>query len=271
MATTAEQIAAIRQSLYGTNTGGSGAPPALPPVKDDPAVTQARALQAKYLDDLQAARLDHRPTDIDRASNVVRVWKAAAAKLAELAADLHARRVARIEWIEKQLPVGPGIAADATAADRAVLVTAFNAALEKARASSREQRLKMLDDAERFGDDVTRRAVLTASIDDSQWDVVNRWTGVASPETGDLIKEWMHLRKLFTGQDTTDHGFQWQAFRALPRPPEWHDLPRLVQAHNQQVQNHNRSQSQVRNGQTRSDLIDLGDLLTPPPGYRGIA
>lgn len=242
------------------------APAPLAPVRDDPAFIEAQALQTEYANAAQAARQDFNATDIARATRVVKLWKTVVTRMVELRQDLNARRRARIEWIETQLPVGPGITAGTTAADRVVLLAAFNNAHDKAKHAAQDDRETMLANAERFGDDVTRRAVLTAAIDDSQWPLVDGWAAKHATETGALLVEWRDLRSLVAGMPSTDALFASQAFRTPQRPTEWHTLLPMVQAHNAAAIEHNRSPG--RGNAPARPIIDLGDLLTPPTGLR---
>lgn len=241
-------------------------PPPLPPVREDPAWLEAQTVADQYTHDAQAARQDHTLTDIARAQRIAVAWKTTVDRISQLRADLFTRRRARVEWIETQLPVGPGIIPGTSPADRTVLMTSFTAAYDKARQANSDQRERMLADAQRFDDDTTRRAVLTAAIDDSQWPLVDGWAAQHATATAALLTEWRELRDLLHGTGGTDGIFTSRGFQPPQRPGEWFELPRLVAAHNAAAIEHNRSPG--RGNAPARPIIDLGDLLTPPTGLR---
>lgn len=255
--TTAGQDQAVR-NLARMVRATQAAPAPLPLVREDPSIVAGYEVQNQYTAAAQAARAAFGLTDIQRAEGILRAWKTASDQLAVLYRDLQQRRHTRAEWIEAQLPIGPGIPADASDADRAVLMSAFNTARAVAGAATADQRTRMLNDAERFGDDVTKRAVLTTSIDDNQWDLVDRWAEMHSPETGALLKEWVALQEALDGRGF-DHAWVRQALHQPRRPAEYHELPRLISAHNAQVLAFN--QSRNRGNAPAQDLIALDSTL----------
>lgn len=262
--TTPEQNASLQALLGYLNLTPTkpAEPPQLPPINEDPAILAGQEIQRVYSGEMQAARQDHTRTEIQRAEAVLRVWKTNNDRLAELYQDLQTRRTARADWIEQQLPIGPGIPTDTTRADKAVLQAAFNTALTAARAANDNQLADMLADAERFDDDTKRRAVFTAAIDQSRWNIINAWTQTHAPDTGALLTEWKGLKSDIAGRSISSSGWVWQSFRQIPRPSEIDTYPRLVEMHNRGVQAHN-SLFQVRNGQApkRTDIINIDTSL----------
>lgn len=216
------------------------APPKLPEVNADPAILEGQAIGTQYVLDAGTARADFSATDIDRARRVVAVWNAANTRRAQLYQDLQKRREARADWIETQLPIGPGISDDASPADRTVLQQAFNAALGKARNSTSAERRKLLADGARFGDDAQIRGTFTACFDDSATDVIDEWLATSAPETGALLEEWRILVNQLAGQGF-DNLWVNQALSQIPKPQEVFDLPGMVNAYNVAALAYNRS------------------------------
>lgn len=196
----------------------------LPPTREDPAIERGYALQSAYTDAVAAARMDTRASDLAIAENLQRIHDDTVQQLVAARDDYDLRRRARVADLEQVIPVGPNIPDDVDPADAAVLHSAFRTALTAARDADRDGRLAMLLDAERFGDDVQLRAVLTAAVDDSQQDIVDRWAA-RHPELLPQLRELVELR--------TDHMYAlWraQAFTIPPLPPEVADLPQLQAA-----------------------------------------
>lgn len=242
----------------GTLTG----PAPLPDVREDPTYTQALAAKEQYTATAAQARNDSLQHPALRAAGVVKAYESCIQTLATLHADLESRRRARQEWIETQLPIGPGIATGTSPADRTVLLAAFSAALTKAREASPDERGAMLDDAERFGDEAARRAVFTASYDVSDWKLLDRWINTHSPATRGLVDEWRTLQNLLLGYTgEMQVRFEQQAFSQPPKPSEVYELPNLVTTYNNSVREYNGSVP-VRNGRAAARaVLDVGDLM----------
>ncbi|WP_433361927.1 hypothetical protein ACQPZX_29400 [Actinoplanes sp. CA-142083] len=254
-------LAAILTRLRGD--GSLTGPAPLPDVREDRSYTQALAAKETYTAAAAQARNDSLQHPAVRAAAVVKAYNACIQTLATLHEDLESRRRTRQEWIETQLPIGPGIAPGTTPADRTVLLAAFNAALAKARETGTAGRASMLADAERFGDEAVRRAVFTASYDVSEWQLLDRWIDSHSPATRGLVDEWRTLQNLLLGYTgEMQLRFEQMAFAQPPKPSEVYELPRLVETFNATVRAHNGSQA-VRSGQARAqNILDLGQLLT---------
>lgn len=235
----------------------------LPPVKDDPAIQAGRTIQAAYPLALGQARALTNVTDIDRARTINRIWRQTITDLVSAAADLHQRRTDRLAALEEQLPVGTGIPNTTTPADKAVLMTAWNNAIAAAREATEEQREAMIRDAQRFGDTTTLRATLTVAVDESQWNVINRWAGANDPDTKTLFEEWQTLRTTIAG-NSWDSLWEAQALGLPPQPEESKQLRNLVTTHNAGVQAFNASKATYQHPQA---LIQLDEGETTPGPY----
>ncbi|MFI5495285.1 hypothetical protein [Actinoplanes sp. NPDC051859] len=232
-------------------------------IRDDPSWAAAEQARQRYDQAVIAARNDSTTSRIGAAAAVTRAHRAATAAISAARQDLRGRRQARLEWLDEQLPLGPGVPIGATAADRAVLQAGFTAALALARTASPAARQKMLAEAERFGDDLTRRAVFTAALDTSDHKTLESWTQQYAPQTGAHLEERKQLRMLQDGYTgSTEYLFERQGFVVPPVPDEATELPRLVDEHNKAVYAHNLSK--VRSpGWTARQPVDLETLLNP--------
>lgn len=201
----------------------------LPPTKDDPSVVRGRALQAEYLSKLGALRSDHLITDLVRARQIDAVWRSTCKELGAAYEDLQARRQARLVDLESQVPTGPGIEDDATAADEAVLMSAFRAALGQARNASNEELTRLLEDAVRFGDDILKRAIITVVTEEGRgMSVLKAEVLALTPGTQAALEEIGQLREDLAGRH---NGWVWQSLSAPRQPEESTRLPDLEAMH----------------------------------------
>ncbi|MEV4752155.1 hypothetical protein AB0K21_37845 [Streptosporangium sp. NPDC049248] len=209
-------------------------PPApMGPAQHDPAITAAQTLQESYGARLDAIRNDFNLSDLAKAEAVVAAHEQHGAELEKLAGDLQERRTARLAYLQGQIPNGPGVPADATPADAAVMTTAFRAALSEARTASPEQRGQMLADALRFGDEPALRAVLTAAADVGQVKLIDAWAQAAGKT--EVLAEMRALREEIEGRGP-GRAWAFQAFQAARRPDEMFTLPGLRTAAERQAQ-----------------------------------
>lgn len=143
-----------------------------------------------------------------------------------------ARRQARLAELESLVPVGPGIPEGTSPADRAVLMTAFRAALDSARNADRKGLQALLADAERYGDDSMRRAVLTHAMDTGEVGIVQSWTDRNTDQAG-AMNEVAQLRGVLDGHG---HGSRWdyKDFNPVAVPQEALDWPRIADNPNAQ-------------------------------------
>lgn len=255
-----DALAQLLARIRGDGTVAGPAP--LPDVREDPTYKQAEQAKATYVADAAAARNNNLAHPAIRAAGVVKAYNTVVQTLATLHEDLENRRRARRDWIETQLPLGPGIAAGTSPADAVVLRAAFNAALTKAREADAGGREAMLADAERFGDEPARRAVFTASYDRSEWQLLDRWIESHSPGTRALVDEWRLLQNLLRGYTgEMQVRFQGMAFSMPPRPSEAYDLPQLVAAYNASVREHNGGVAVSRGMAQAQSILDVAQLL----------
>lgn len=209
----------------------------LPDIQSDPAFLAAQTAAAEFTVSAQAVRANFQATPLMQAQTIATNWEAANAAIGRAWADLNARRQARLTALESLIPVGPNIPADASPADAALLHQLFRQALDQARAQTEggnsDAGLRaMLVDAERFGDDTLRRAVMTAAVDSNQPRLINDWAAQAglSAELAELIG----LRAALAGQaDLTTQLFQRQVFLPIRKPAEVDQLPGLLKTDQQ--------------------------------------
>jgi len=219
----------------------------LPPPEQDPAITEAIQIKDTFTQTVQALRMNTTLTDLQVAQQVVTAWTAANDRIADLYNDLQARRQARITMLEQTVPVGPGIPADASPADAAVMQQAFRAALAQAR-EAMPQRANtgssiipvkrntldgMLADAEAFDDDTLRRAVLTAAVENGTVHLIRSWA--AQRGLSDQLDELAQLQEAITGRGLAG---MWviKAFTPIPKPEEVWKLPDLEAAAQAQIE-----------------------------------
>lgn len=204
------------------------APEPMPTHDQDPDIAAARQAQAAYLAAAQEARSSYRLSDLAKAEAVDTAYTAYLTALQAAWGRLTERRRARLEHLEQLVPIGPGIPADATPADRAVLMAAFRTAHEKALGTDRVGRVRMLQDAERWDDDAARRGALSAIVDSSDWHTIRDWATHHLTTSG-YVDEVVSLRNMLAGSstDVTDR-FARQACSAVRPPQEVQHLPQLI-------------------------------------------
>jgi hypothetical protein len=199
----------------------------LPPMAKDPAITGGAQVRRAFTAQAAKIRGDSNLSDIAKAQGISDLWDASNAELARLYQDLQSRRRARLAVLEKLVPVGPNIPADASPADATVLRQAFRAALTEARDASPDRKIELLADAEKFDDDNLRRAVITAAFEQSQTQVLQRWTD--SMGLTDRLDEMFELQKALIGRGFSNL-YVTQALSKIPQPDEASALPSLIAA-----------------------------------------
>lgn len=205
----------------------------LPAVRDDPSIAEGRQVKAQYLDQVQEIRYDFRATDLDKAQRLRAAWEQTTQRLSDLYADFIGRRRARLEEIQAQMPFGPNIPANASPADTVVLQQAWRVGLDRARRAKGKERRDMLADAERFDDDMMRRALLTTYADEGRADIIDEWAENRGPDTASMVAEWRSLQGAVNGQGF-DHLWVTQALAHPGRPPEIVNIPVLTAARDAQ-------------------------------------
>lgn len=248
----------------------------MPPMAEDPAVLAGQQLQRDYPIRASALRGDFTIGDIERSRRIVINWEQATAALAAYQSDLQARRRARLDAVASAVPMGPAIAEDASQADEQVIMSAWRAALAAARDTDSAGRARMLDDAERFMDEVGLRAALTAAYDLGEVELLDAWADRQDPAMKAGIVEWRKLSATLAGNDAEDSTWRMAAFMALPKPAEASALPGMVNTWNAATVAHNRGAGRGVNAPAR-DVYDVVDLLTLKPSdtwftpYPGVA
>lgn len=192
----------------------------LPPLAEDPDFIEAQAVRKTYEQHLVKIRGDRTLSSLGRAEAITAAWTAAGLRLDELAQSLRRRRRARLEDLESQAPVGPGISASTSPADKAVLFTSWRTALGTARDADWDDLPKLVDDAVRFGDDMLARAALTAAMETRP----RNTEAIAKFDAGypgllDILSEAASIETFLTGA-STDTLWERQVFRRLDRPAE---------------------------------------------------
>jgi hypothetical protein len=202
-------------------------PAPLPHPNDDPDHIAARASQQTFTEAAKKAR-ETNGSDLFVAEKVAALYETHKKEVRGAWESICQRRRDRLEYLETLVPVGPGIPAGTSAADKAVLMQAFRTALEKAREGTAAKRAELLNEAERFDDDAMRRAVLTTALDNSELKLIGQWTAI-NTDQADYLDEVRDLREIIAGWG---HRHLWdsQDFHPLPIPQEVTELPRLQAA-----------------------------------------
>jgi hypothetical protein len=166
----------------------------LPPINEDPAIVAGFEAKTSYQGQLAALRANRDTSDGYKAEKIAELYGQVTAQLDQLNEDFNKRRLARWEHLHTLVPTGPDIAEDTSPADRAVLLTAWSNAVEKARAAHPDELAKAYDDARRWGDDLTARAIfVVAQSEGRSRDVVQRYKA-DHPEVGAALAEIEDLR-----------------------------------------------------------------------------
>lgn len=212
----------------------------LPPITADPAAVAAENARNDFFAAAQSIRRDIGINALQEAEQINEAWTAANAELVRLFADLQARRQARLEVVERTVPLGPPVTDDTTPADRIVIMQAWRAALSTARqavaaslASPEDKRWgntleAMLDDSERFDDEVQRRAVLTAAYEQGRTNLIRSWTDMRGLTA--QLNEVTELQNAIAGRGAPWNGWNYTLFHPIETPPEVANLPQLQAA-----------------------------------------
>jgi hypothetical protein len=207
-------------------------PKPLPPLAQDPDFQEAQALRSAYQAKLVSIRDDRSLSQLGVAEAVAAAWTTASNRLDELAASLRSRRRARLEYLEASVPMGPGIDAKLSPADKAVLFTSWRTSLATARAAEWDDLPRLVDDAVRFGDDMLARAALTAALETrpQQTDAIAKFdagypgllatiteiTDLENALTHDVaFPDWLWERQVFTPLDKPAEVDSVETLRAL--------------------------------------------------------
>lgn len=193
-------------------------PEPLPHPHEDPDHLAARASKREFTDRAQNIRQDPRASDLAKAEDIAAAYEQHVTETAAAYQRITDRRRERLAYLESLVPVGPGIPNDASPADKAVLMTAWRSNLTAARDTDRAGRVALLADAEKYDDDLMRRAVLTTVLEIGEMDTLHTWSQV-HVDVADYLKEVAALRGALAGRY---HDAPWdsQDFRPLRQPPE---------------------------------------------------
>ncbi|MFD3503730.1 hypothetical protein [Streptomyces sp. NPDC058678] len=201
-------------------------PAPMPHPNEDVDHLAARTSKTTFVEQADPIRSNHDASARWKAQQVSDLYDVHVREITEAYERLTARRRERLAHLESLVPVGAGIAEDATPADKAVLMTAFRVAWKEAQATDRAGRMRMLAEAERFGDDAQRRAVLTFAVDHGEVDTVRAWTDFHLEEKG-MVDEAQSLREVLAGRGP-NRGFERQDFTPVPKPQEAYDWPLIA-------------------------------------------
>jgi hypothetical protein len=207
-------------------TPTSTEPAPMPHPNDDPDFAAARQAPVDYAAALAEVRGNPRISDLGKAEKATAAYSEYTAALGGAWERLQARRQARYDWLAAQVPTGPSVPDDASPADRAALLGAFRTHYARAVEADRDGRARMLDEADRFGDEPARRAAVAAILEHSERDTLRNRPDRYSTLTAHLDE----LTDLQRGGSATVRGFQRQAWRQQPEPPEVKQLPELQAA-----------------------------------------
>lgn len=192
-------------------------PEPLPPTNDDPAIVAARGAKQAYETSVAILRDRVDLAMLYKAQKLKELWQSLVDKLRTLDADLTRRRVEHLEQLRQVVNIGADIPDGTTPADKAVLMQAFNAALDRARSMNADQLRTALNDAERFGDDQAQRAIETAALDIGRVDLLRDHFAATNPERLAAFDRLDDAQRAVQRLRIED-GFAWMAFKA-PKPP----------------------------------------------------
>lgn len=217
----------------------------LPTLQNDPSVVQGNQIKAQYAAECQAVRADSSASDIGKGQRLEQVWNAANNALTVAYRDLIGRYEARREALLADIPLGPPPVPDGTSvADAALMAQLFRSALAEARNAEASTLIvggsnispivtqpgtlaAMLSDAETYGDDLQRRAVLSAAWEQGNIDLVRSWTDLNG--LSGLLDEVATVQEVLSGQGFAN---MWilPALSKIPEPQESVDLPARIAA-----------------------------------------
>lgn len=203
-------------------------PAPMPHPNDDPDFAAARQAQQNYPADVKSWRDHPNWSDTVKAQKITEVHTAYTAAVQSAAERLNGRRDARFAWLNAQLPTGPGIPADVPTFVANSLMATFRGHYDQAAKLDRDGRAKMLDDADRFGDEPARRAALTAILERTELQTVRDRPDRYST----LVAHVDEIIDLQNGGGSTYRSFTRQAFGLAKAPPEVARLP-VLQAEEQ--------------------------------------
>lgn len=198
----------------------------LPPTNEDPAIIEGRATRAAYAKRVDSIRRNAELSELDRARQVVQTYADTNKKLGELSHELHGRRIANLRQIEaKAINVGAAIPEGTSPADRAILMQAFNSALDRTRSLDTDKLRGALSQAARFGDEATLRAIETLALEEGRAQILEDVRAI-NPERVANLEAYIHARDLVENRGI-DGSFTWQALGPVTQPTEAYSLGAL--------------------------------------------
>ncbi|MBT2207025.1 hypothetical protein [Actinomadura sp. NEAU-AAG7] len=233
-------------------------PAPLPPVHEDDDFQAALEIQQRYPVELAAARGAYGLTQLQMAERINTLWTGATADLDRLREAFNRRYGGRWQQLWQMVPTGPEAPQGASPADKAVLVTAYRTARAAVdNEPDGEKLVAMLAEADRFGDEATRRAVLDHLRDEGHLDPVHAW---AAEHIGAAwVDQIAYLTGVLFGA-TSDAMLAQQAFKALQRPHEVASLTTLRQREEEARRRHEEQQRRLNPASTRAPAPGPGPL-----------
>jgi hypothetical protein len=217
----------------------------LPPLQNDPSIVQGNTIKNQYMSACATVRSDITASDIAKGQRIEQIWQASNTALTAAYKDLIARYDARRDELLARIPLGPPPVPDGTSmADEALMQSLFRSAVADARGAVPNDQVvggsnitpmvpkggtlaSMLNDAEKFGDDLQRRAVLSVAWEQGNNQIVRSWCDMQG--FGDLLDELDDVQQVLTGQGFAN---QWimPALGRIPEPQESVELPARIAA-----------------------------------------
>lgn len=206
----------------------------LPHANDDPDVLAARAYKQRYEATVHELRRDGTLSELERARRIDQAHKVLVASLNEHGNALHQRRVTYFQEVDARVKIGADIPEGTSPADKAVLMQAFMAALDRVRGMNLADLEKTFREAARFGDDTMQRAIETVTIEEGGHSHMREVIRSVNPDRVAAIEEWTTARDLVENRGI-EGSFTSQAFSTPRKPAEAVQLPTL-EMHEQQRQ-----------------------------------
>lgn len=186
---------------------------------DDPDHGTARAARGWYTNRVAEIRADPMMSDLAKTQALAAAHRQHTADMAQAHGRLTARRQARLDYLTGLVPSGPDVPEGTSAADRAVLLSAWRAALTAVRqAPDRQARAALLADAQKYGDDTMQRALIAHATETGDARTVDRWVQDTHGVTG-WQTETGQLRGALDGTGPRPQ-WDWSDFHAEPAPKE---------------------------------------------------
>ena len=185
---------------------------------EDPDHLAARQARLDYATRAQEIRDSRVWSEDHKAEKLAELWQAHAAEVAEAYGRVQARRQTRLDYLNRLVPSGPRVPDDVSPADRAVLVAAFRAAMDRVQGASKAERRQILAEAERYGDDSLHRAVLQHATQSGDTGLVADWVA-RTHQVADWAGERRQLSNALADRPFKS-GWDYKDFATPAVPPE---------------------------------------------------